>query len=470
MSKTTGKSISSSIQLRVDGYSGEAKQAARQLNTIRGQITDLERSQDQQLQTIGKSHLSEMIAKRVQGCTPELRTIFNQREAVLSVTISAHREASEQGASLRQAAEEADQAFYRTQNELNQAYEASPELKQARQAAKDAGLRSDADRRSSEAALVESRQKLAGYTSSVEFMHLLEREFGTSNYSGLLLFAWGDRWLARQINFVEAKQNYQRLLNLSDASKAASQASLDMKVAALAKVKAIETEISKASGLSAADSACKRAHSARDMNSSRIDVLEKQISEFQRLRDSQYADMKDRLSVVLKNMSYDDLRTFVTATPTTEDDAALEALLKARRTLQQLRANESEAVAEVDRLEAKHQQAKKLMRHFESEGFDGKRRIYDSSFDVDSVVTGYLLGTISQSMIDSMVRSSSMIEPEPQVYTAPPSYSEPAQSSSSWSTTKDNDDDNRRSSSGFSNADTFGGDDSSKGYTNTDQF
>lgn len=469
MSKTTGKSISSSIQLRVDGYSAEAKQAARQLNTIRGQITDLERSQDQQLLTIGKSHLSEVIAKRVQGCTHELRTIFQQREAALDVAVSAHREASEQGVSLRQAAEGADQAFYRTQNQLNQAYEASPELKQARLAAKDAGLRSDADRRSSEAALVESRQKLTGYTNSVAFMHLLEREFGTSSYSGSLLFAWGDRWLARQINFGEAKQNYQLLLNLSDASKAASQASLDMKAAALAKVKALETEISEASGLSAADSERKRTHSAQDMNNSRINVLEQKIGEFQRLRDSQYADMKDRLSVTLKHMSYDDLRTFVTATPTTEDDAALEALLKARRNLQELRANETDAKAEVDRLEAMHQQAKKLMRHFESEGFDGKRRVYDSSFDVDSMMTGYLMGSISQSMIDQMVRNSSMVEPEPQAYTPPPSYEEPRSSTSSSSWSNSNDGDNRRSG-GFSNTDQFGGSEPSKGYSNTDQF
>lgn len=470
MSKITGKSVYSSIQLRVDGYSGEAKQAARQLSTIRGQITDLERSQEQQLLTIGKSHLSEVIAKRVQGFTQDLRTIFQQREAAFEVLLSAHREAIEQSPSLRQAAESANQAFYREQNLLNQAYEASTELKKARLDAQQATLRSDADRRSSEAVLVESRQKLAAYTDSAEFMHLLERQFGTSHYSGSLLFAWGDRWLARQINFNEARLNYQQLQKLPDESKLAAKASLDAKAAALAKVKSIESEISRASGLSDADAACKRTHSAKEMNDTRATALEQKIGEFQRLRDSQYADMQSRMAGILKKMSYEDLRTFVTATPTSEDDIALEKLLSARQTLLRLRDEEASVQDEVNRLEAKHLQAKKLIRHFESEGFDGKRRVYDSSFDVDALMAGYIAGSISQSMIDNMVRNSSTIEPEPRAYVPPPSYDEPSRStpsSTSWSNS--NDDDERRKSTGFTSTDAIGGN-SDQGFKNTDSF
>lgn len=472
MSKITGKSIHSSIQLRVDGYSGEVKQAERKLNAVRNEISKLVASQEQQLLSIGKVHLAEMIARRVQGCTPALHQLNQQREVEIGLVEGAFREAGERSESLRLRAEEADQVFYRAQASLDETYASDPALQQAKREAQEATLRSDADRRASEAALSESWSKLSSYNSSAAFMHLLNRNFGTQEYAGSLLFAWGDRWLAGKIAFGEAKANYQYLQGLPEVAKEAANASLKAKEVANSKVNKIKLELELASGVSAADKARGKARADVEMGAAQIREFERRINEFNRLRDPQYAKMLERLKDILSGMSYEELRIFVTATPTTEDDVALQGLLSARRTLQDLRAQEVELKSEVDQLEARYQQAKKLIRHFESEGYDGKRRIYSAGFDVDAMMTGYILGNLNQRMLDNMVLNSSTVEPEPRAYTPPPSYSEPSRSSgngSSWSNS-DDDSDRRRSPSGFSNSDTIGGGNSNNGYSNSDQF
>lgn len=473
MSKITGKSIRSSIQLCVDGYSDEVRQAERQLNAVRNQISNLVDSQEQQLLSIGKVHLAEMIARRVQGCTPALHQLNQRRDVEIGLVEGAFREARERSESLRLRAEEADQVRFRALASLDETYASNPDLKQAKREAQEASLRSDADRRASEAALSESWNKLSSYNSSAAFMHLLNRNFGTPEYVGSLLFAWGDRWLAGKIAFDEAKANYQYLQGLPEVAKEAANASLKAKEAANSKVARIKLELELASGVSAADKARDKAHADFEMGAAQMREFERRINEFSRLRDPQYAEMLERLKGILSGMSYEELRIFVTATPTTEDDVALQGLLSDRRTLQDLRAQEIELKSKVDQLEASYQQAKKLIRHFESQGYDAKRRIYNPGFDVDALMTGYVLGNLNQRMLDNMVLNSSTVEPEPQAYTPPPSYSEPSRSSesgSSWSNNKDDDDDRRRNSKDFSNADTFGGSNSSNGYSNSDQF
>lgn len=472
MSKITGKSIHSSIQLRADGYSGEVRQAQRDLNSVRSQIGALVESQEQQLLSIGKAHLAEVIARRVQGCTPGLHKLYQQREAMISIAEDGVKQASEEGESLRIRAEGAEQAYAEARAELQEILESSPELNAAKKEAQEAGQRSDADRRSSEAALSESWNKLSGYNSSAAFMHLLNRNFGTPEYAGSLLFAWGDRWLAGKINFTEAKGSYQYLQGLAESSKELAKKSLKAKEAADSKVNLIKMELEAASNVSSAKVARDKAGASLDLNAARLQELERRIGEFRRLRDSQYTEMLELLKATLKGMSHEELRIFVTATPSTEDDAALRSLLSARQTAHALQAKEAELAHEVVNLQARHDQAKKLVRHFEQEDFDGKRRIYSSDFDVDALVTGYVLGSINQSMIDNLVRSNSVVEPEPQPYTPPPSYSPPISSSSGSSFSNDRDDDDdeqrRRSSGGFSNTDVISG--SSGGYTNEDKF
>lgn len=476
MSKTNGKNVFSSLTDRVDTYAVEARVAVRELDSVRFEIKKLERSQEQQLQNIGKAHLVEVIAQRVQGCTAGLQATNKKREAAISAGTRAYQNSMERDSALNADLKAATDAYYREKSLVDDACNSSPELAEARQISQAASLRADADQRAAEAAQVESRQKLAGYTKSVEFMHLLNRGFGTSQYNGSLLFAWGDRWLARKIDFPEAMRSYKMLVHLPDQAKAKAQSSLSTKEASVERVKLIKAEIERSSSLRDLFLARAKASDAVDMSTMKLKELGSKVREYQCLQDSEFSDMVSQLLVALKRMTQGELRVFVTATPTTEDDVALSSLLSAQHQLELLRVEEVKVKAEADRLEARHKQSCKLVRYFESEGYDGKRRIYDSSFDVDALITGYVLGQINQNAIDRMVRDSSSIQAEPRSYTAP-SYSEPARqssssSSSSWSNSSSDDDRRRSSDSGFQNTNSFGGgsDSSSSGYTNTDSF
>jgi hypothetical protein len=471
MSKLTGKSISSSIQQRVDECSNEKRVASRDLSEIQREILDLERSQSQQLALIGKAHLAEVIAKRVNAVAPELARMFDEREAAITKLTKEQKKAHENANLLPGLMRAADQVLYRERNLLNEAYASSQPLIDARAALQAATQSCDADRRAADASLVESRQKLVDYHSSAYFQHLLGRGFGTTQYRGGFFLAWADAWIARKINFVEAKRNYETLQHLPDAARADADASIAAKEKASAVVKSLLADIEAKSGVEKASKDREAAHAKQAENEALVARLQDEAYSFKQLQDDYYEKMSGALRQILKGMSESELRIFVTATASREDDAALDNLLKAQGKILSLRRDEIAAQAEVERLAAQYRRASRLREVFEEGGYDKGRRVYNSDFDVDQMMTGFILGQLTQSSLDSMVRNSSFIEPEPARYTppSPPGYISPS-STPSWSNSND-DDSSRRSTSSYSNAETIGGSDSSSpGYSNSETF
>lgn len=472
MSKTTGKSVYSSIHSQVDAYGSEVKATSSTLENIKTEIAVLERSQEKQISIIGNAHLADVISGRVQGATPEIQRIYQERVTAYDAVVAEHKAATRSHEALSQEEAAALSALERERTLLRDAQAESQSLKDAHKALEAAELKCDADQRAADSARVECRQKTEAFNQSRSFQHLLEREYGTPNYRGSLFFAWGDRWLAGKINFTESKRNYETLMRLPEHSVEVAAASTVARDDARAMVKSIFNQLETASGVSGATIGYRAAQDKKAKHESLITRIESKMGEFTGRSDDLYVEMKERIKRVVLNMSPDQIRILVSATRGVDDDAAQENLVEAKRKCESLRLDQQVASANYDAACTHHLRSKELIRYFERQGYDGQRRIYDSGFDVNSMMTGYVLGQLNQSSLDSAIRSSSIVEPEPytppaESYSPPSSgYESPSRSTPAWSPSED--DSSKRSS--YSNSDTIGGGGDGGGYTSTDGF
>ncbi|MBI6885846.1 hypothetical protein [Pseudomonas putida] len=448
MSKTTGKDIYNDLSSQVEDYSGNARKASRRLESIQSEIADLKRSQAQQIAIIGSEHLAGVMAGRVQAVKPEIQQIFVEREKLIEAAERDYRSAVATANGLAFDVSTAMQKVAQEEGLLKSALANNDELRKAAKTKDDAELAYNFAQRAADAAMVESRQKLEGYRVSRSFNYLLDRGFGTRRYQSGYVFTWLDGWLARRINFVEAKQNFETLTHMPDASRERAAELMSAQTVAIMHYNGLVSLIEKRSGVAAAKSALKAAQSQKDRTDEVVERTKRTRDAFSAKRDNHYADMKSRVTKALEAMSSEQMRILVLATRGNEDDVALAKLVADKSTIVQLGIDEQVAQAEYDRLSVQSRRAKDALEYFERQDYDGKRRVYDRSFDAEALLAGYVLGHIDQSRMDSMIRSSSRVEPEPQP--------EPVRQTTT-SSYSSSDDDDSYSSSRQKSDDAFGG-------------
>lgn len=292
----------------------------------------------------------------------------------------------------------------------------------------------------------ECREKLKAFDADPAFMHLFKRQFGTNSYKGMAFGKALDAWLAKKIDYSQSAHDYDILQKLP----VMAEARLDQKVTerrdVVSAAKSLETEIMRRHGVIEADDRMQKAQARLSVRRDAIADIQNQINKHINGSDPRMLGIKDQMTESLKRLSIPTLERMTKATKSTRDEHALEEYKSITEREDRLKIQEQQLRIRLRETSDTFRRAKEMRDHFVKQSYDSNNRTFRDSFDVASVINGYIAGTLTQSDIDSRVRNGS-------TYKAPEEY----RPSSTWSSDSSSSSSSSSGSSSWSTSDSMSG-------------
>lgn len=451
MSKITGKHVGERIESLVEQATLEARTASNSLKGAREQLADNTKKKASQLAVMSRVHLESLLAggSRLRPITQEVASLISQRNAELDrlkSTLASDREGLEQ-----------EEVSLRTVRQTLEAREAQQE-KDLKAHEGLAALRAQlADRASvtkekmsvAENISEECRTKLKAYHEDPFFMHLHKSGYGTENSTGKWIFRKLDAWLASRINYRQAAQNFKFLNELPVKAEEAMMAAQSDQSDIASQVAAITEQIAESSGVKQAMTRLESATRRVEAREEAIRISQDGIARIESNNDDLYKTLLKVISQAMENMSLQTLERLAGETDNRDDERALanyrslvESDTHLRREVANMENRQQNAAHRLSRAES-------LQKYCDDKGFDSSKRVYDSDFDLQALVTGYMLSEIDQSMLGRQIERQSQVirDPEPSSSGSIGGSGSSASSSSPWGSSNSGSDGFRNSSS-----------------------
>jgi len=278
---------------------------------------------------------------------------------------------------------------------------------------------------------VDAKGKLPAYENNKLFMYLVDGGFNPKErHSGII--GKVDSWVANIIGFAEQKASYDHLVTMPElmANEVAQRKEVLENV--LVEIKKQEGEVAQSVGLitvneKISDIATKR----RDIElqiaklDNAYDSYCAERKEMDSAKDPYHAGLTEKLKGILQDDSLEQLKERARLHPGTEDDQLVYRIEEIEGEIKTLKLSIREIKARRDESTERLSGLKTISR--KTGNYTSSDDYYSGSFDIDSLLTGYILGKHSASSVASTVESSHKVkEPE---YT--PTYHH-SSSSSSW--------------------------------------
>ncbi len=268
-----------------------------------------------------------------------------------------------------------------------------------------------------------ARRKLAEFEANPLFVYLSRRAYGSEGYHSILSPL--DSLVAKKVNYAEASANYSYLKDTTqklEARIAERQATVKSLVAG---VKKIEAEASDRSGLT------KVIQEGQLLGSNRsgiIEVMQKAEAEEAKY-SSERADLdtsKDPYHIVaisilkdyLKGVKIGELKVAARDTPDIRDDNLVDRVEAIDAQVRAIKDASKQAIADKSRLVKQMSGVQSLLSNFSSRDYDSGRSYFDSRFNVDNLIDGYVAGTYSINQVWSQVSSFQHFEQPAYTYSS----------------------------------------------------
>lgn len=462
MSRQTGYDVKRKIESQQSAYDAAYVSAKRKLERAEAAVFSCQETRSNKLRAISNEHVKSLVVDGKQSSlSPHLNHLVLARAGIQTDMAARLKSESASLQALEKKIIEATKAANQAEIDLATAKTSSPSIVDATKELEEARVKAQEAADSADSIVSECYEKFCVYHEDDFFMHLRSRKYGTHGYKGSFLFAVYDRWLASRINFDAAVRDFEVLEKLPVlAREKAEEARLD---AEQKKIK-LESMVDSLDQDDTRDAANAKLKSLASAQSSAVDLvrnLEEAIRRYEKKTDREYSHLVETVIDLLSKMDRDSLAGFVQKIGSPVADAALKSYFDAAIEEDALELKVVDARADIADAKKKRDRATDLLDHFTRSQYDRSRRVYTESFDVDAMMTGYILGQISQSTFDSNVSSCSRVE---ELKVSAPSrdddsrsgYGSGSGSGSSWSSS----DDSSRNSS-WSSSDSFGGSSSS---------
>lgn len=481
MSKITGKHVSERVESLVEQATLEARTAGNSLKGAREQLADNAKKKASQLAVMSRVHLDALLARdsRLRPITQEVGSLISQRNAELAglkSALAADREGLEQEEVSLRTVRQTLVAREAQQEKDLKAHEGLAALRA--QLADQASVIQDKMSVATNIA-EECRTKLKAYREDPIFMHLHNIGYDTENSTGKWIFRKLDAWLASRINYRQAAQNFKFLNELPVKAEEAMMAAQSDQWDIAHQVEAISEQIAESSGVKQAMNRLESATQRVDVREKAIRAHQNGIERIESNNDVHYKEILKVISQAMENMSLQTLQRLADETDNREDERALANYRSLVETDTHLR-------REVSNMETRHQnathrlsRAESLQRYCDDKGFDSSKRVYDSGFDLQALMTGYMLSEIDQSMLGRQLENQSHVIRDPEPSRSAENYGgfgSSSSSSSSWGSSSSGDDGFRNSSSIRDDSseryrqESSIQDDNSERYRNSDSF
>lgn len=462
---TRGTRVVSDIQRVVDDEDSKKTIIARQLRRNEQAQEEQRRIKFDSLAKISETYLESMLDKKagsdVRMVSADIEHLISQREkhyAEIESTVEGDREELK----VAQEAHSQAQAALSSLKEVIYAETAKDPviqaLRQRVEYARDIAENAEALTLS---ITDEVNSKLVAYHADPVFRHLKLRGYDTDAYKGTGLYARLDGWLGRAINFRQARHDFDMMRALPAAAKAREtevEKTHDQLKAEL------EAAIQLVRNTHNLDGAERKLHAASEklrLCQEHINRDQDAINSFLNKTDAMMGRVRDRVKEVMGNFSIPTLERLVSSTSSSDDDVALDNYQQAVRREKQLSEEETTLRKELGDAEERFRRAKRARDQFKNSGYDRSDREFDSGFDMNTLMLGYMAGSLSLNDFSNRCdRDSEIIRPAP-TYTAPSSDSGFKSSNGFGGGSNEN---------GFTTSNNFGGDSGGGGFSSSDSF
>ncbi len=464
---TTGSEIYDEIQGKVREVENQSSEIGKKIQTAQSSTRVLSVQQEESYLQLALVYLPEMEARAVKDtiveAKAEVQRIFdskNKRRVELEELVEdSTTQRGKLQARLRKVTIELDETSEtRTQLTLQVKRDLSknPTYVELDEKNKFATQRLKQDEIRAETFQKEAKTKLSAYESNNLFMYLARRKFGTSEQQGNNLTRILDSFVAKVVNYGENIQNYEFLKAMPQ--RISEEIATETKQVAELKMgmQKLEKDTADKYKLFPVIEECKLMEQTRGEIESSIASIDADFTKY-RTEIAQIDDKKGayhsaaikKLRDYLSGETLSELKERARKTPGKEDDGIVE---KIEYISAQFEA-EKEKINQMKRKQAEIQKKveglRTIERNFTSKDYESRRSVFDSSFDIHSVLTGYLLGKYSTSTVDSQIGNNQHFKPTETYHSSSSSSSHDYSSSSS--------------SGGFSSGGGFGGGGSSTG-------
>jgi uncharacterized membrane protein YgcG len=295
----------------------------------------------------------------------------------------------------------------------------------------------------------EAREKIPAYKQNKIFRYLETQEFGTEMYEKKGLIAKLDKWVAKVINYEEAKQSYDFLKSVP----AIIQEEVDKKQKDLEEltktVKKIEKDSCDKNGLTKVLEEGNKLGEERSVLLGQIENYNSIYSARERERrvldstkDEYYQRALGKLKSYLNGKTIQELKQKASETENVMDDNLVEKIEYIDSNIRELKQKAKRLKQERDEFEEKLDGLKDLESKYKRADYESSRSRFNSRLDMNNFITGYLIGKYSREDVWGHIKQHHHFESDDDSS----SYSHHSSSSSYHS-----------SSSGFSSGSGFGG-------------
>ncbi|OHA80180.1 MAG: hypothetical protein A2675_02430 [Candidatus Yonathbacteria bacterium RIFCSPHIGHO2_01_FULL_51_10] len=248
----------------------------------------------------------------------------------------------------------------------------------------------------------EAARHLPQFKNDRLFMYLVSKGFGTDRYSGRGIFRNLDRMLAQYNRF---SVKFERYTNLQTMPALMAE-NLELRKREIAGLKEqldpIENTVEERYGLPKVLKEGKDAEQQLARTREQIEAAEREykglaaeLKGHDSTKDSYHQDAVGKLKAYLKGEDIADLKRRALKTPDARDDNLVSKLedtdANVRRLKNDIKEKRQKRDAALDRL----QDIQDIHTRFSREDYDHSRSYFDNGLDIDDVLTGYMLGRMS---------------------------------------------------------------------------
>jgi len=462
-----GTRVVSDIQRVVDEEDTKKSTIARQLRRNEQAQEEQRRIKFDSLAKISETYLESMLDKKagsdVRMVSADIEHLISQREkhyAEIESTVEGDREELKVA---QEAHAQAQVALGALKDTIYAEIAQDPAIQALRQRVEYARDIAENAEALTDSITAEVNSKLVAYQADPVFQHLKRRGYDTDAYKGAGLYARLDGWLGRAISYRQARHDFEMMNALPAAAKARETEVEKTYDQLKAELEAAISLVRNTHNLQGAERKLHAASEKLRLCQEHINRDQDAINSFLNKTDAMMGRVRDRVKEVMGNFSIPTLERLVSSTSSSADDVALDNYQQAVRREKQLSEEEVTLRKEMSDAEERFRRAKRARDQFKNSGYDRSDREFDSGFDMNTLMLGYMAGSLSLNDFSNRCdRDSEIVRPAPSY--SPPSSDSGFKSSSSFGGS---------SSGGFTSSNSFGGDSggsSGGGFTSSDSF
>jgi hypothetical protein len=261
----------------------------------------------------------------------------------------------------------------------------------------------------------ETTEKLVAYRNDPIFQYLMARRFGANDYVGKGLFRPLDAWLSKKIDYTQAKHDFDVMSQLPDLAQSKVEEARLAANRASDEYRVIEQQVRRNHRYDDFEKAVVTAKEKREECRNQIATHQKAIDAFQTKNDGIMDTIKKKVLDTMAQFSFATLDRLTKETGSRSDDLALHQYQELNEEAPRLAEQEREIQARLQKAAQDFKKVKTLRDSFSSNNYDSSRREFSSSFDIDRMMQGYLIGQFSINDFDRSCSSSSSITRESSV-------------------------------------------------------